>query len=985
MKNGFKKNKKILSTILSFSFLVSNMLSATKVYGETTNSTLLATSNKVTFGVISDTHVTPSKTNEKNRLAKAFQVIGSQNADAAVVVGDLTDSGSKSEYDTWNAIMEANKGNMKLIASMGNHEGNTADLFTAATGDKPNANYTIKGYHFITLSPGAADFDATTGRGSTQGGYDYSYVVGWLKAQLDAAVKEDPNKPIFVFFHHPLKDTFYVSDEWYGTGLATGKDDSFKSVFSGYPQAVTFSGHIHSPNNNPKSIWQDGGFTAINTVTTSYLEMESGMVNGTIPADAREVSQGMLIEAEGSKVTIRNYDMISNQFIPQTWQFDVSKPAEFPYTKARDAVAKAPVFSQNAGVRISNINDTGVTLDFDQASMESNSIGDIVHSYRYDFVNKKTGNVDKSFKNWSGYYRLPMPTTINQQVTGLMAGNEYEVEIYAIDAFGKVSQKYISSSFKTTGSVLVEPNELNFEDFAKSIPSADLLNVDFINGKVSDISSSGHVFSSEAETQITMDSTLGKNVANFTGKTSEAYATPWTSAEYTKVNDGFTIESVFKVNSFDSYVDFFGNMQSAGLGFELSKGSVNGKANLELWAHIDGYKVPKATDAIEIGKWYHSVGVYDGKEVMLYLNGKKVASVPSSGTITTPAAASQKYVIGGDINSNGGIEAPFNGSISLARMYSEPLSYIDIYRLANRELSSNDNKKPMIKVAAEPSKAGIVGKKFILPNYKSVDNSGVVNTKIIVTDGSGKNGQISEEANGTGYSFVPTINGTYSINYIATDKAGNITAETYSINVAVDIIGMIEALPTSIHLSDKGSIESVRNTYNQLTSEQKSLVTNYTKLTAAENKIAELEKVAAAEKKSVDFVISSINSIPTVVTIEDKEKVAAIRTEYNALSISQQALVTNYSKLTSAEDTLKSIKPTNQDTVAVDISVPVSDTTIHSSDKSTIDTSSTVKLPKTGSAIDFSVILDIGMLVIILGVVFQVDKKLWKKSESKNN
>lgn len=408
VKKCFINCKKAVSMMLSFLFLFSSILSSSKVYA-LENSSVDST---VTFGVISDTHVTPNKTTEKNRLAQAFQLIGSQNADAAVVVGDLTDSGSKAEYDTWSSIMKANKGNVQLIASMGNHEGNSADLFTEATGDKPNANYVIKGYHFITLSPGSGSFDAATGKGSSQGGSDYAYVVDWLKQQLDAAVKEDPKKPIFVFFHHPLKNTFYVSDEWYGSGLATGKDESFKSVFTGYPQVVTFSGHIHSPNNNPKSIWQDGGFTAVNTVTTSYLEMESGMVNGTIPADAHDVAQGMLIEAEGSKVTIRNYDMISNQFIPQTWVFDVSKPSEFPYTKARDAVAKAPVFPQNAAVRVSNISDTGVKLNFDQAVMESNNIGDIVHSYRYDIVNKKTGNVDKTFKNWSEYYRLPMPDVI---------------------------------------------------------------------------------------------------------------------------------------------------------------------------------------------------------------------------------------------------------------------------------------------------------------------------------------------------------------------------------------------------------------------------------------------------------------------------------------------------------------------------------------------------------------------------------------------
>ena len=65
----------------------------------------------------------------------------------------------------------------------------------------------------------------------------------------------------------------------------------------------------------PTSIWQDGGYTAVNTVTLSYMEMESGMVYGTIPPNASDIAQGMIIEAEGSKVTIKNYDFLSNQYI----------------------------------------------------------------------------------------------------------------------------------------------------------------------------------------------------------------------------------------------------------------------------------------------------------------------------------------------------------------------------------------------------------------------------------------------------------------------------------------------------------------------------------------------------------------------------------------------------------------------------------------------------------------------------------------------
>ena len=121
-------------------------------------------------------------------------------------------------------------------------------------------------------------------------------VSPWLKEQLKIAKEDTGNKSIFVFFHHPIRNTFYLSEEWYG--------NMSKDIFKDYPMTVTFSGHIHSPNNHPRSIWQ-GNFTAVNTVSLSYFEMESGYNNGsTIPKEADKCEQGMLISVEDSKVTI---------------------------------------------------------------------------------------------------------------------------------------------------------------------------------------------------------------------------------------------------------------------------------------------------------------------------------------------------------------------------------------------------------------------------------------------------------------------------------------------------------------------------------------------------------------------------------------------------------------------------------------------------------------------------------------------------------
>lgn len=111
------------------------------------------------FAVVSDTHIASYNTKEQERLKKVFKTCAKldENMDAITMVGDLTNSGCDSDYSILKSIIDNNKPkSLKLIASMGNHEGNSAFGFKAATGNNPRQNITINGYHFITLSPNLA-------------------------------------------------------------------------------------------------------------------------------------------------------------------------------------------------------------------------------------------------------------------------------------------------------------------------------------------------------------------------------------------------------------------------------------------------------------------------------------------------------------------------------------------------------------------------------------------------------------------------------------------------------------------------------------------------------------------------------------------------------------------------------------------------------------------------------------------------------------
>jgi hypothetical protein len=271
----------------------------------------------------------------------------------------------------------------------------------------------------------------------------YSHISSWAEQRIQYAIAEDPGKPVFVFFHHPLRYSFYVSDEWYGSGLGNGNS----SFLSKYPQVVSFSGHIHSPNNEPRSIWQDGGFTAVNTVTTYYFELERGFAGNNINATGTSTmakgdgiaEQGLVVEVEDSVVKIKNFDFASNEWIDQTWTFDVTK--ELPYTTAkRAAKAQKPMFDGSAKINISNKQATEVTVTFDVASLpKASEVGEIIHHYRYTIRNHETGALVRTFNQWSDFMFLPKRETYTQIIGGLMHSTEYELSIEAVGSFGLVN------------------------------------------------------------------------------------------------------------------------------------------------------------------------------------------------------------------------------------------------------------------------------------------------------------------------------------------------------------------------------------------------------------------------------------------------------------------------------------------------------------------------------------------------------------------
>ena len=109
-----------------------------------------------------------------------------------------------------------------------------------------------------------------------------------------------------------------------------------------------------------------------------------------------------------------------------------------------------------------------------------------------------------------------------------------------------------------------------------------------------------------------------------------------------------------------------------------------------------------------------------------------------------------------------------------------------------------------------------------------------------------------------------------------------------------------------VTLDSEEAIAAARTAYDALTEEQKALVENYDVLTAAEAKLAQLQKEAADEAAAtaVEEQIAAIGEV----TLDSEEAIAAARTAYDALTEEQKALVENYDVLTAAEAKLEELK-----------------------------------------------------------------------------
>ncbi|WP_127537576.1 S-layer homology domain-containing protein [Paenibacillus illinoisensis] len=146
---------------------------------------------------------------------------------------------------------------------------------------------------------------------------------------------------------------------------------------------------------------------------------------------------------------------------------------------------------------------------------------------------------------------------------------------------------------------------------------------------------------------------------------------------------------------------------------------------------------------------------------------------------------------------------------------------------------------------------------------------------------------------------TPSTGGTPS-----TGTGGN-SSNNGDLEIANLVKAAIAALPAKgdVMLTDKTAVEKARTEYGALTTAQKTMVGDITRLTEAEAAIAELEAQAAADLETANRVKAAIEGLPVKEDVElaDKAAVEEARTKYEALTATQKALVGDITRLTEAE------------------------------------------------------------------------------------
>lgn len=382
------------------------------------------------FAVCSDVHLSKEESGLKNaeKFRKVFDVAYAEaeksdykSVDAVLVAGDMTEGGRAEEYEVYRELAaECVREGTELLTVMGNHEHieyrdtdnpqKAIEVFKEYVSDEVDFHKVIGGYHFIGVS-----YD-------DNGKEEFKTKLEWLRAELDKAVADTGDKPIFVMQHpHPAL-TVYGSVNWANMDI--------RVVLKDYPQVVDFSGHSHYAANDPRSIHQST-FTAIGCGGITGAMGNLSYISGDEYGDGESATFWFCEVDKDGNIRLRLYDVVSDCFFDDIDYFlkDVGNKKRRAYTWGRMmAQDTAPTFPDDAKIT-ADINKKGeVSITFPEAS-------GYYRAENYKITLSSNGEEKDNRVVLSDYTRaIDFEKTVN---FGKLSEGQYTVRIRAFSPYAK--------------------------------------------------------------------------------------------------------------------------------------------------------------------------------------------------------------------------------------------------------------------------------------------------------------------------------------------------------------------------------------------------------------------------------------------------------------------------------------------------------------------------------------------------------------------
>lgn len=386
------------------------------------------------FVVCSDSHIegigSPGYIRLKKAIDYSLSFASKDNSyskiDNFFIAGDITNRGTKEEFDSFKELYDygREKGLSFLCTVAKGHDSismgkKSLEYYKSLTNQETDFHRVIGGYHFIGISTS-----------KMKKHFNSPFQKMWLKKELDKAVKDTPDKPVFVMHHEHIKYTVYGSFDEDGWGKIL-----FADLLKKYPNVVDFSGHSHYPVNDPRSVWQNE-YTAIGTGSLKYTELTVDGEQKIHPASFEECANFLIVEVDkDSNLRVIGVDCLAEKILCEYYFRNPADKNNREYEKEKQlSRSLSPEFVQTAEISIEE-NGSIYTANYPKAESTD---GMPVFIYRVS-VEDENGKIIKKRKTIPTYYLYEIEEELSTCL-GMLPKGKYKVKVLAENVYGKQSE-----------------------------------------------------------------------------------------------------------------------------------------------------------------------------------------------------------------------------------------------------------------------------------------------------------------------------------------------------------------------------------------------------------------------------------------------------------------------------------------------------------------------------------------------------------------